>query len=84
MYDRIMSDFKLRHPGFPVHPAPEVGIAIKQIRLRMGFTQGELAQNARIKLSALKTLEKRILGEITKNIKEEELKKSINYLLKIS
>ena len=33
---------------------------------------------------ALKTLEKRILGEITKNIKEEELKKSINYLLKIS
>ncbi len=57
MYDRIVSDFKLRHPGFPAHAAPEMGIAIKQIRLRMGFTQGELAQNARIKLSALKTLE---------------------------
>lgn len=57
MYQKLLSDFARREPSMPKEVDLELGLAIKQIRLRMGMTQEELAQDARIKPNALKTLE---------------------------
>lgn len=57
MYDQFVSDFKALLPEFPAEPDLDLGFAIKHIRLRMGLTQEELARDARMNLSALKTLE---------------------------
>jgi len=57
MYENFIKAIKTRHPNFPSSPNLDLGLAIKQIRLRMGMTQEELARNAGMKLPALKTLE---------------------------
>lgn len=57
MYERFIRDFFAQYPKLATEPSIELGLAIKHIRLRMGLTQDELAQDARLKLSALKTLE---------------------------
>lgn len=57
MYDTFIADLRRNCPGFPAEPDLDLGLAIKQIRLRMGMTQEELARYAKIKPSALKTLE---------------------------
>lgn len=44
-------------PEFPSEPNLDLGLGIKQIRLRMGMTQAELANDAGMKSAALKTLE---------------------------
>jgi len=44
----------------------------------------EILQQIEAVRGNLKTLEKRILGQKIKNLKDEELKKTYNYLLKIS
>lgn len=57
MYETFIAELRRNCPGFPAGPDLNLGLAIKQIRLRMGMTQEELARYARIKPSALKTLE---------------------------
>lgn len=57
MYERFLKDWKSLFPKFPTEPSIDLGLGIKQIRLRMGLTQGELARKAEIKPSALITLE---------------------------
>lgn len=57
MYEKFIRGLKSQFPEFPSSPDLDLGLAIKQIRLRMGMTQDELARNSGIKLSALKTLE---------------------------
>jgi len=57
MYELLISKFRNIIPEFPGEPNLDLGLAIKQIRLRMGMTQSELAQKAGIKPAALKTLE---------------------------
>lgn len=57
MYSKFLSDIRAQHPEVPHEPDLDLGLAIKQIRLRMGMTQDELAKDARIKPNALKTLE---------------------------
>lgn len=44
----------------------------------------EILQQIEAVRGNLKALEKRILGQKVKNLKDEELKKAYNYLLKIS
>jgi len=57
MYDRLLNDWKALFSDFPKQVSLDLGLAIKQIRLRMGLTQEELARDAQIKPAALKTLE---------------------------
>lgn len=57
MYDQIVAKFRSTMPEFPKEPDIDLGLGIKQIRLRMGMTQSELAKDAGIKPAALKTLE---------------------------
>ncbi|OGW81264.1 MAG: hypothetical protein A3G33_06720 [Omnitrophica bacterium RIFCSPLOWO2_12_FULL_44_17] len=57
MYEKILKHFKAAYPGFPAKPSINLGLGIKQIRLRMGMTQDELAGQAKMKPTALKTLE---------------------------
>ena len=57
MYEQITAKFRGSIPGFPHEPNLDLGLGIKQIRLRMGMTQSELAKEAGMKPAALKTLE---------------------------
>ncbi len=57
MYEKLIGDWKAQMPEFPEEADLELGLAIKQIRLRMGLTQEELANDAKIKPAALKTFE---------------------------
>lgn len=57
MYERFLADYRRRLPGFPKEPSLELGLGIKQVRLRMGLTQEKLAREVGMKPSALKTLE---------------------------
>lgn len=57
MYEQFIAQWKAALPEFPSHPDLDLGMGIKQIRLRMGMTQAELAQAAGIQPAALKTLE---------------------------
>lgn len=57
MYEQFITHFKEKLPDFPESPDLELGLAVKQIRLRMGLTQDELAKDTRIKPAALKTFE---------------------------
>jgi transcriptional regulator with XRE-family HTH domain len=57
MYNLLLKDWKLLFPEFPREVSLDLGLAIKQIRLRMGLTQDELARNSQLKPAALKTLE---------------------------
>jgi transcriptional regulator with XRE-family HTH domain len=57
MYARLIRDFRKQHPSIPNSSTIELGLAVKHIRLRMGMSQQELARDAKIKLSALKSLE---------------------------
>ena len=44
----------------------------------------EIIQQIEAVRGNLKALEKRLLGQDTRNLKDDELKKAINYLLKVS
>jgi transcriptional regulator with XRE-family HTH domain/mannose-6-phosphate isomerase-like protein (cupin superfamily) len=57
MYEQLLNQAHSGISNFPSSPNLELGLGIKQARLRMGLTQSELAQAAKIKPSALKTLE---------------------------
>lgn len=57
MYERFLADYRRRLSEFPKEPSLELGLGIKQVRLRRGFTQEKLAREAEMKSSALKTLE---------------------------
>lgn len=57
MYEQIIAKFRNTLPEFPDELNIDLGLGIKQIRLRMGMTQSELAKDAGIKPAALKTLE---------------------------
>lgn len=57
MYGKILKSLRAQYPEFPKAVTLDLGLAIKQIRLRMGITQNELAEAAKISPSALKTLE---------------------------
>lgn len=57
MYERFLADYRRRLPEFPKEPSLELGLGIKQVRLRMGLTQEKLARESGMKPSALKTLE---------------------------
>ncbi len=57
MYEQILKKAESLYPQFPKQPTIDLGLAIKHIRLRMGMTQEELAENTKIKLSALRSLE---------------------------
>jgi transcriptional regulator with XRE-family HTH domain len=57
MYKQLAAKFRSAIPEFPSEPNLDLGLGIKQIRLRMGMTQSELAKDAGMKPAALKTLE---------------------------
>ena len=57
MYEQLAAKFRTAIPEFPNEPNLDLGLGIKQIRLRMGMTQSELAKDAGMKPAALKTLE---------------------------
>ncbi len=57
MYEQIAGKFRSAMPEFPEDSNLDLGLGIKQIRLRMGMTQSELAKDAGMKPAALKTLE---------------------------
>ncbi len=57
MYEQIAGKFRSAMQEFPAESHLDLGLGIKQIRLRMGMTQSELAKDARMKPAALKTLE---------------------------
>ena len=57
MYEQLVAKFRSVIPEFPNEPNLDLGLGIKQIRLRMGMTQSELAKDAGMKPAALKTLE---------------------------
>jgi transcriptional regulator with XRE-family HTH domain len=57
MYEQLVAKFRSAIPEFPSDPNLDLGLGIKQIRLRMGMTQSELAKDAGMKPAALKTLE---------------------------
>lgn len=57
MYEQLAAKFRSVIPEFPNGPNLDLGLAIKQIRLRMGITQSELAKDTGMKPAALKTLE---------------------------
>jgi transcriptional regulator with XRE-family HTH domain len=57
MYAQLTAKFRSAIPEFPSEPNLDLGLGIKQIRLRMGMTQSELAKDAGMKPAALKTLE---------------------------
>lgn len=57
MYAQLAAKFRNAIPEFPTEPGLDLGLGIKQIRLRMGMTQSELANDAGMKPAALKTLE---------------------------
>ena len=57
MYEQLAAKFRSAIPEFPSEPNLDLGLGIKQIRLRMGMTQSELAKDAGMKPAALKTLE---------------------------
>jgi len=57
MYEQLLNQAHSGIDNFPHSPNLELGLGIKHIRLRMGLTQSELAQAAKIKPAALKTLE---------------------------
>lgn len=57
MYERFLKDYQARFQDYPREPSLDLGLAVKQIRLRMGMTQEELARTAGMKPAALKTLE---------------------------
>jgi len=57
MYERFLKDAKFHYPDFPDELNVDLGLAIKHIRLRMGIPQEELARNAKMKLTALRSLE---------------------------
>lgn len=57
MYTQIAAKFRGAIPEFPNELNLDLGLGIKQIRLRMGMTQSELAGAAGMKPAALKTLE---------------------------
>ena len=57
MYEQILGKFRSAMQEFPAESNIDLGLGIKQIRLRMGMTQTELAKDAGIKPAALKTLE---------------------------
>lgn len=76
MYERLIKDYKSYDPGFPAAPTLELGLAIKQVRLRMGMTQHELAQGAKMKPAALKTLENGY-AQFTKNSNLQALARAL-------
>ena len=57
MYEQFVGKFRSAMPEFPEESNLDLGLGIKQIRLRMGMTQSELAKDAGMKPAALKTLE---------------------------
>lgn len=57
MYEQLAAKFRSAISEFPNEPNLDLGLGIKQIRLRMGMTQSELAKDAGMKPAALKTLE---------------------------
>jgi len=57
MYEQLVAKLRSVIPEFPNEPNLDLGLGIKQIRLRMGMTQSELAKDAGMKPAALKTLE---------------------------
>jgi transcriptional regulator with XRE-family HTH domain len=57
VYEQIVAKFRSTLSEFPNELNIDLGLGIKQIRLRMGMTQSELAKDAEIKPAALKTLE---------------------------
>ena len=57
MYEQLVNKYRSAFPEFPREPNLDLGLGIKQIRLRMGMTQSELARDAGMKPTALKSLE---------------------------
>lgn len=57
MYSQFLTDFHVQHPEIPQECGIDLGSGIKQIRLRKGLTQEELARRANINLSTMTTIE---------------------------